>query len=1134
MDTKSYLIEGLSAVGQRESKKVEVHREGRENTYFHDCNFENMTESLNPSSSYIPRGVPAVSYVRVLTAGTQTTAENVEVDGSAVTVFSDSAPRSRHDGMQIVLPRGLSDVEVCEQIMGQQAGGGQGVALNPISAFVGDSANSILLVNGSKSTRKANFMKRTFLPFVANEVMAQINERDQTHHDYNFHATIAAYEIQDEVITDLIRPSSRGLNVSVTADDGVVVAGLHKERFKDEMDLRRLLFDSCENRASHVLPLGASIHTSVAVWEINLNQLDGAPNEAMRRCSSRLLIIDLPCVDVLTTITESTPLESVTLHKSLIAYKDVIHRLQTPAKAALAPFRTSMLTHILSELLGGNALVVGLGIIAGNDYDASKMTLALTAALGSSVHYPVGGRELTDIVQGLLSKYRAMVLQLQDEIRNGAPVGEKAPEISEKVVTELQRDLAEAQLDRNLSREDRQRIFEMMELLKAKYKNLLKEKTSQSQELIKAEEDKLSIARALVELKLEYSAKQEQAEKEKFEITSALLAAKNEIFDLDSQLLLAKTEGSSMKEGMEDLEKKVSSDLEDMAGLRATLQEVREQYQRETDKNLELGAELLTLVNQKSELQRKVDEQQQRLDVINVKLAAMSTEEKEATAQRQAVMASLNQKEDENSKNRRVLMEQEMDLKRLRMEIDHMKQDIDRREAEYAREKEAATMLLREAELKAREAEKHKGKHIGGQSALESEANSRVVKLEQKNRDLQREVKRARSDEDRLITEKNLLDEELQRLRETYRQQLSVKLNPYSNTDYIGVSNGATKDIKNNDEEKSKGEKISEIDEVLRNLMTSFNDREQRQQDITDGALANARLLKCALRTLFDKYQATLDAMEEHIQKKNGGPASSPILDEQMLLGEASGKSADSQLSEADAFEQKITRERLARAETGLQEEQDRMAVVLNTFKRALNHAEAELAESKRQCAELAMQVQQLVRQGPRPPSQTEQSTNTAALKAMQEQLMQHIRELKESSSPNPETIPGVESDAVAKEREQQAFRNADEIMQVKREMLEAKVYIGKLEANAPVAVLEKLREVEGRAASLRNRSSSLEVEIENYQKYMKETVLQYKRQIQMLRSQLATLRGGKNLPLTVAEGNMEKRGNLEFPSIVN
>ena len=103
-------------------------------------------------------------------------------------------------------------------------------------------------------------------------------------------------------------------------------------------------------------------------------------------------------------------------------------------------------------------------------------------------------------------------------------------------------------------------------------------------------------------------------------------------------------------------------------------------------------------------------------------------------------------------------------------------------------------------------------------------------------------------------------------------------------------------------------------------------------------------------------------------------------------------------------------------------------------------------------------------------------------------------------------------------------------MVQVKREILEAKVYIGKLEGNAPVAVLEKLREVEGRAASLRNRTSSLEVEIENYQKYMKETVLQYKRQIQMLRSQLAALKGGKLLPTANSTALEIKDGGLELP----
>ena len=93
-----------------------------------------------------------------------------------------------------------------------------------------------------------------------------------------------------------------------------------------------------------------------------------------------------------------------------------------------------------------------------------------------------------DILQGLLAKYRALVLQLQDEILNGGPIGEASSSssevVSEKKVQEMQRDLAQLMLDKNAAEEDRNRIFEMMELLKAKYKSILDEKVTLNQELI--------------------------------------------------------------------------------------------------------------------------------------------------------------------------------------------------------------------------------------------------------------------------------------------------------------------------------------------------------------------------------------------------------------------------------------------------------------------------------------------------------------------------------------------------------------------------------------------------------------------------------------------------------------------------
>lgn len=74
-------------------------------------------------------------------------------------------------------------------------------------------------------------MKRTFLPFLVDEMFANIEEKKAhaTYGVYQVQCRVGCFEIQDEVITDLLRPTARGLSVNITAEDGVIVSGLHKE-----------------------------------------------------------------------------------------------------------------------------------------------------------------------------------------------------------------------------------------------------------------------------------------------------------------------------------------------------------------------------------------------------------------------------------------------------------------------------------------------------------------------------------------------------------------------------------------------------------------------------------------------------------------------------------------------------------------------------------------------------------------------------------------------------------------------------------------------------------------------------------------------------------------------------------------
>lgn len=98
---------------------------------------------------------------------------------------------------------------------------------------------------------------------------------------------------------DLLRPGNRGMQVSVSIEEGMVVRPLHKQPVSDELELRRLLVDACENRACHTLPVGATIDTSSAVFELAVLQTEMDSSGVYSVCNSRFIVVDTPTVDPL-------------------------------------------------------------------------------------------------------------------------------------------------------------------------------------------------------------------------------------------------------------------------------------------------------------------------------------------------------------------------------------------------------------------------------------------------------------------------------------------------------------------------------------------------------------------------------------------------------------------------------------------------------------------------------------------------------------------------------------------------------------------------------------------------------------------------------------------------------------------
>lgn len=154
-----------------------------------------------------------------------------------------------------------------------------------------------------------------------------------------------------------------------------------------------------------------------------------------------------------------------------------------------------------------------------------------------------------------MMKYRSMLLTAED--MNNARVTEldsKERIANHPTVTllternkELERRLLEAQnqyaellLNHEQIETDAIRLYEAIELLKAKYSTVLEEKKQLASDLIQKEEEKLELARGIVELKIAHSQSCEKAEKELFEATSNMLSMKNEIYELDGREQLLK------------------------------------------------------------------------------------------------------------------------------------------------------------------------------------------------------------------------------------------------------------------------------------------------------------------------------------------------------------------------------------------------------------------------------------------------------------------------------------------------------------------------------------------------------------------------------------------------------------------
>lgn len=578
--------------------------------------------------SRIPNGIPTLSYCRILPTVGAFGQGDIVNDGNAVVVLEPGQPSARFEVAQVV-DKNFDDEEACEMMIGQKAGAGLGAVLNPVSAFVNDAANVVIILTGSRNTRKWQFLKRILLPFVANEILSHVADRSQMAgvSMYKAQLTVSALEIQDEIIADLLRPANRGLSIVTNLEEGVMVQGLHRETVTDEMSLRRLLIESCDNRGIQNLPVGGNIDSSTGIFEFRLYQADNVTNQSIpmvgggqvlqtRECQSRFIIIDLPAIDpLLSPIASNAPEEmrlfaGNTLNKSLVNFFEVAKKLNNPYRAQLAPFRASKLTHYVSELIGGNAIIVSLGHIISGEPQVTKLTLELLSHLNNALHYPLSGREISDTVQGLLTKYRSMLVYSQQEIlHNHQSIDEQSSQTQQlqQMIQTLQKELAQTILDKETAIEDRMKVIELLELLKKKYQTILDEKLKQSEILAKKEEEIIELGQVIIQKNLEIVQLKQDYDQQLFDQKQIELQLNMTVESLQKQLQEKDDVIQSQEKEIRLQKEIIEQNQQEILKWKEELMKKTTEYQELKEKNIDLSAELLTLVNQKDVLTKEIE-----------------------------------------------------------------------------------------------------------------------------------------------------------------------------------------------------------------------------------------------------------------------------------------------------------------------------------------------------------------------------------------------------------------------------------------------------------------------------------------------------------------------------------------------
>jgi len=476
-----------------------------------------------------------------------------------------------------------------------------------------------------------------------NNAQGQINS-------FSYNVRVRYVEVVDEEIKDLTPGShqSEGLAVVNNEWEGPTILGAQWTSIRNAVELKEFLVKGQKNRTNASNEFGKLSHKATSYFTVELIQNTELSNRKESIFMvSRLNFLDLPAVDPLLDAAETLKVrEGVTLNKSIVGLSTLIKGL-AGNRGEYVFYDGSILTQLCRDILGGNSLTVGIFNVAYGDYKKTSATLTHMNLAKNIMNYPIinDGKTI-----GLLKKFRSEIIQLL----NSGGHGSNSDDYNMKIA-DLEKRLIEDNLDKLKGADERQKMGSKLSELREKYNQLVKSKADLQAELIRSEEEKLEISKALVELQIENTRLLEVLQNEKYDANNRLLNAENDLIGAGIKEEGAFKAISDLQDRLKEIsEEKRELEIE-LVALRKNYLTLRNDFENEKLKNENLGLEVINLVNENKALQNELND--------TFKRANLGNEEGERYLNR------LSRLERENQEKTTALIEAKAELERIKTEM---------------------------------------------------------------------------------------------------------------------------------------------------------------------------------------------------------------------------------------------------------------------------------------------------------------------------------------------------------------------------------------------------------------------------------------------------------------------------------